>query len=93
MLNGTEIKRRVLPDQKKKNEFESEDDGFETPSAGKPMNSTNEIQERLGFGLRSMYRNVLEEPLPADMMALLDQLDENENLDDSKSDAGSTSSE
>lgn len=37
------------------------------------------VQERLGIGLRSMYRSVLEEPLPDDMMALLDQLDDSDD--------------
>lgn len=37
------------------------------------------VQERLGVGLRSMYRSVLEEPLPDDMMALLNQLDDSDD--------------
>lgn len=40
------------------------------------------LQERLGIGLRSMYRSVLEEPLPDDMMALLDQLDDTDDKAD-----------
>lgn len=33
-----------------------------------------QAEERLGLGLRTMYQSVLEEPLPDDMLALLDQL-------------------
>lgn len=42
---------------------------------------TGKVQERLGIGLRSMYRSVLEEPLPDDMLALLDQLDDSDEAD------------
>ena len=35
---------------------------------------TQQAQDRLGLGLKSMYQNVLDEPLPDNMMALLDQL-------------------
>lgn len=77
-----------MPDQNKKNELGSDDSDLESP-----MNNPDEVQERLGFGLRSMYRSVLEEPLPADMMALLDQLDENEDPEDNGSGSGSSSSE
>lgn len=75
-----------MPDQNKKNELGSDDSDLESP-----MNNPDEVQETLGFGLRSMYRSVLEEPLPADMMALLDQLDENEDPEDNSS--GSSFSE
>ncbi|HEY9092979.1 NepR family anti-sigma factor [Parasphingorhabdus sp.] len=51
----------------------------ETRHTEKPMKDLLEIRERLGFGLRSMYRSVLEEPLPDDMVALLDQLNENDD--------------
>lgn len=77
-----------MPDQNKKDELGSHDSDLESS-----MNNPDEVQERLGFGLRSMYRSVLEEPLPADMMALLDQLDENENPEDKGSESGSSSSE
>jgi hypothetical protein len=55
----------------------------ETRNTDKPMKELLEIRERLGFGLRSMYRSVLEEPLPADMVALLDQLGENDDNEES----------
>ena len=35
----------------------------------------SKARERLGFGLKTMYRSVLDEPLPDDMKALLDQLE------------------
>lgn len=44
-----------------------------------------EAQERLGAGLKTMYRNVLNEPLPEDMLALLDQLDDADRSDGSGS--------
>ncbi|QJB70282.1 NepR family anti-sigma factor [Parasphingorhabdus halotolerans] len=46
------------------------------------MTSKNTMQERLGLGLKNMYRSVLEEPLPDDMLALLDQLDQLDDEDD-----------
>ncbi|MGB5483025.1 NepR family anti-sigma factor [Parasphingorhabdus sp.] len=45
---------------------------------------TQQAQDRIGLGLKHMYQNVLEEPLPDDMMALLDQLggfDDNSGTD------------
>ncbi|MEH6758954.1 MAG: NepR family anti-sigma factor [Parasphingorhabdus sp.] len=48
-----------------------------------------EAQERLGAGLKTMYHNVLQEPLPEDMLALLDKLDDS----DSSSGSGSPSNE
>jgi Anti-sigma factor NepR len=77
-----------LPDQNKKNQVSSDESDLENP-----MKNPDEVQERLGFGLRSMYRSVLDEPLPADMMALLDQLDENEESNDKGSDSDSNSNE
>lgn len=82
-----------MPDQNRKSEVGSEDGGLDKPAEKKPMNNPDEVQERLGFGLRSMYRSVLEEPLPADMMALLDQLDEDEGPEESRSETGSNPSE
>lgn len=82
-----------MPDQNEKHDLGSNDSGFEQPTAKEPMTDPSEVQERLGFGLRSMYRSVLEEPLPADMMALLDQLDESEESGQSDRDSGSSSSE
>lgn len=77
-----------MPDQNKKNQVSSDESDLENP-----MKNPDEVQERLGFGLRSMYRSVLDEPLPADMMALLDQLDENEESNDKGSDSDSNSNE
>lgn len=72
--------RPVLPDQSDKRKSDLGDSNIKTPAKnrddGKPARNPVEISERLGFGLRSMYRSVLEEPLPDDMMALLDQLSE-----------------
>ena len=41
------------------------------------------MQQRLGLGLKNMYSSVLDEPLPDDMLALLDQLAEDDDEDDS----------
>ena len=55
------------------------------------LKSKDDMQQRLGLGLKNMYSSVLDEPLPDDMLALLDQLaddDDDENGSDiSKSDA------
>jgi len=40
-----------------------------------PVKSKDDMQQRLGLGLKNMYLNVLDEPLPDDILALLDQLD------------------
>ncbi|ASK89600.1 NepR family anti-sigma factor [Sphingorhabdus sp. SMR4y] len=45
------------------------------------MKSKEDMQERLGLGLKDMYSSVLDEPLPDDMLALLDQLEENDTRD------------
>lgn len=47
-----------------------------------PVKSKEDMQQRLGLGLKNMYLSVLEEPLPDDMMALLDQLDDHDDDDD-----------
>jgi len=47
------------------------------------VKSKEDMQERLGLGLKDMYSSVLDEPLPDDMLALLDQLEENDNSDNS----------
>lgn len=78
--NETEIKRPVLPDRSNKQETDPQDHSVEKTADEKSMNNLVEIRERLGFGLRSMYRSVLDEPLPSDMIALLDRLDENEEF-------------
>ena len=40
-----------------------------------PVKSKEDMQQRLGLGLKNMYLSVLDEPLPDDMLALLDELD------------------
>ncbi len=59
----------------------SESDGAGHKSKDMPVKSKEDMQERLGLGLKDMYSSVLDEPLPDDMLALLDQLEENENSD------------
>mgnify|MGYP000031961527 CR=1 FL=1 len=34
------------------------------------------MQKRLGLGLKTMYKNVLDEPLPDNMLELLNQFDD-----------------
>mgnify|MGYP003640127974 CR=1 FL=1 len=46
-----------------------------------PVKSKDDMQQRLGLGLKNMYLSVLEEPLPDDMLALLDQLEDNDDED------------
>ena len=71
------------------NQEDKEDDDHErkpvSPEKGATAPSTSDkgvtmetqrAQDRLGLGLKHMYQNVLEEPLPDDMMALLDKLGE-----------------
>ena len=53
----------------------SDDDGKRSNDV--PARSKEDMQERLGLGLKKMYLSVLEEPLPDDMLSLLDQLDDN----------------
>ncbi len=52
------------------------------------MKSKDDMEQRLGLGLKNMYLSVLEEPLPDDMLALLDQLndEDDEDTDGSRSD-------
>ncbi len=52
------------------------------------MKSKDDMEQRLGLGLKNMYLSVLEEPLPDDMLALLDQLndDDDEDTDGNRSD-------
>ncbi|MEH6660258.1 MAG: NepR family anti-sigma factor [Parasphingorhabdus sp.] len=59
----------------------SESDGAGQRSKDMPVKSKEDMQERLGLGLKDMYSSVLDEPLPDDMLALLDQLEENDNSD------------
>ena len=75
-----------------KNEQARSKDSKSSVEKKKAMQLNNEMHERLGFGLKSMYRNVLEEPLPLDMMALLDQLsDETDKQSDKSENDGSGS--
>lgn len=53
----------------------------------KAASDPKKVQERLGFGLRSMYRSVLEEPLPDDLAALLDQLEAKDKGSDENGDS------
>ena len=46
-----------------------------------PVRSKEDMQQRLGIGLKNMYLSVLDEPLPDDMLALLDQLDTDDDDD------------
>ncbi len=56
------------------------------------MKSKDDMQQRLGLGLKNMYLSVLEEPLPDDMLALLDQLDDDDKDDkDDEDDSASRS--
>ncbi len=56
----------------------------EEQSKDMPVKSKDDMQQRLGLGLKNMYLNVLDEPLPDDILALLDQLDADDE-DDSDS--------
>lgn len=47
----------------------------EKRSKDMPVKSKDDMQQRLGLGLKNMYLNVLDEPLPDDILTLLDQLD------------------
>lgn len=53
-----------------------------------PVRSKDDMQQRLGLGLKNMYLNVLDEPLPDDILALLDQLDvdDEDDADSGRSD-------
>jgi hypothetical protein len=85
-----------LPNQEKR-----ENDEREQKSVSKDQDSAGsnagedgmtigiqQAHDRLGLGLKNMYQNVLDEPLPDEMMALLDQLGDldDENGSDSHAD-------
>lgn len=53
-----------------------------------PVKSKDDMQQRLGLGLKNMYSSVLDEPLPDDILALLEQLDEDEDKDASNGRSG-----
>jgi len=59
---------------------ESNDETKGSQSEDWPVKGKEDMQQRLGLGLKNMYLSVLEEPLPDDMLALLDQLDENDDV-------------
>ncbi|PHR12620.1 MAG: hypothetical protein COA41_18995 [Sphingopyxis sp.] len=61
-----------------------DDDGEQ--SRDMPVKSKEDMQQRLGLGLKNMYLSVLDEPLPDDMLALLDQLDDDDDSDSSRPD-------
>jgi hypothetical protein len=83
-FNATITKGPVLADRDKKRAYDADLGKPSKLAANATVKNQGEVQERLGFGLRSMYRSVLEEPLPDDMLALLDQLDDDaDNQDDS----------
>lgn len=50
------------------------------------MKSKEDMQQRLGIGLKNMYLSVLDEPLPDDMLALLDQLEDDDDSEPSRPD-------
>ena len=68
-------------DKNQTNQPESNDE--EPQSEDEPVKSKEDMQQRLGLGLKNMYLNVLEEPLPDDILALLDQLDDDDDADSS----------
>ena len=51
-----------------------------------PVKSKEDMQQRLGIGLKNMYLSVLDEPLPDDMLALLDQLEDDDDSEPSRPD-------
>ncbi|MEW4468526.1 NepR family anti-sigma factor [Parasphingorhabdus sp. JC815] len=76
-----------MPNLRNNRESDQQDSSAENNVDSTTVKNLVEVKERLGFGLRSMYRSVLEEPLPADMLALLDKLEETEGTGQSPSQA------
>jgi len=70
-----------LASQDKKKTGSSEVDETGKRSKDMPVKSKDDMQQRLGLGLKNMYLNVLDEPLPDDILALLDQLDADDEDD------------
>jgi hypothetical protein len=66
-------------DKNQTDSSKSDDEGEGKQSNGMSVRSKEDMQERLGLGLKHMYLSVLKEPLPDDMLALLDQLDANDD--------------
>ena len=75
-------------DQEQKTESPSQNAAESGAGENGMTYETQQAQDRLGLGLKNMYQNVLDEPLPDTMMALLDQLGDfdNESGSDSSSD-------
>lgn len=73
-----------MASQDKNQTDSSEQDENGKRSKDIPVKSKDDMQQRLGLGLKNMYLNVLDEPLPDDILALLDQLDVDDE-DDSES--------
>lgn len=73
-----------MASQDKNKTGSSEADETGKRSKAMPVKSKDDMQQRLGLGLKNMYLNVLDEPLPDDILALLDQLDVDDE-DDSDS--------
>lgn len=71
-------------DKDKTDSSKRDDEGQQ--SKDMPVKSKEDMQQRLGLGLKNMYLSVLDEPLPDDMLALLDQLDDDDS-DSSRRDA------
>ncbi|WP_417622874.1 NepR family anti-sigma factor [Parasphingorhabdus sp.] len=67
--------------QNKNQTDSSETDDEAKRSRDMPVKSKEDMQQRLGLGLKNMYLSVLDEPLPDDMLALLDQMDAEDDDD------------
>lgn len=70
------------PEKENKHTDSPESGDGATKPKDMPVKSKDDMQQRLGLGLKNMYLSVLEEPLPDDMMALLDQLDDDDDTDE-----------
>ena len=75
------------------------DDEGQSKDAGKPrstkaVNRQNELREKLGDELRSLYDSVLNEPLPDSMMSFLRDLDreDDDRKDQDKQDSDDSDS-
>jgi hypothetical protein len=62
--------------------------GAEFRSAPAGVNSQGEKEDWIGRQLRRVFDNSLSEPLPDDIMSLLDRIDDEPSLSDSKADKG-----
>ncbi|MFT5329172.1 MAG: hypothetical protein ACI9TB_001652 [Parasphingorhabdus sp.] len=78
--------RHGLASQDKNQTDPSESNEEGQQSKDMPVKSKDDMQQRLGLGLKNMYLNVLEEPLPDDILALLDQLEDDDDADSSRPD-------